>query len=168
MQLIGLLFLVVVVFVIIAVVAGSMKPATTAAKPLYRLRGPLFSPAERSFLGVLTQAVPDELIVMGKVRVADVITTAKGLDSSERQSAFNKISAKHFDYVVCDRSTLEVISVVELNDKSHKRTKRAKRDAFLRDACASAGLQLLEFEAKSNYSVSEVRNRLAGEIGKGE
>lgn len=169
MQLIGLLVLVLVAFVIIAVVSVLMKPAAnkkSSSKSLYRLKDPLFSPAERSFLGVLMQAVSDEMIVMGKIRVADIITTVKGLDNSERQTALNKITAKHFDYVICDRSTLEVISVVELNDKSHKRKKRAERDAFLREACASAGLRLLEFEAKASYSVTEVRNRLAGGVGK--
>ena len=165
LQLIGLLVLVLVALLLMAVVSVLMKPASS--KSLYRLNGPLFSPAERSFLGVLMQAVPDETIVMGKVRVADVITTVKGLGNSERQSAFNKISAKHFDYVVCDRSTLKVLSVVELNDKSHKAKKRAERDAFLREACASAGLRLLEFEAKASYSVAEVRNRLAEDVGQG-
>ena len=107
------------------------------------------------------QAVPAETVVMGKIRVADIISPVKGLDNSERQTAQNKISSKHFDYVICDRSTFEVISVVELNDKSHKRKKRVDRDVFLREACASAGLRLLEFEAKASYSVGEVRNQLA-------
>ena len=156
-QLIGLIVLVLVVLVMFAV----LKKPAASSKSLYRLNGPLFSPAERSFLGVLMQAVPDETIVMGKVRVADVITPIKGLDRSKWQIAFNKISAKHFDFVVCDRSTLKVISVVELNDKSHKQKKRADRDAFLREACASAGLRLLEFEAKARYSVVEVRNQFA-------
>ncbi len=165
MQLIGLLVLVLVALLLMAVVAVLMKPAASS-QSLYRLNGPLFSPAERSFLGVLMQAVPDEAIVMGKVRVADVLTPVKGLERSKWQTAFNKISAKHFDYVVCDRSTLKVLSVVELNDKSHKAKKRIERDAFLREACSSAGLRLLEFEAKASYSVAEVRNQLAAEVGK--
>jgi hypothetical protein len=150
--------------VIILVALGKLEIPTPSSSAGYRLKGPLFSPAERSFLGVLIQAVPDENLVLGKVRVADVITPEKGLSRPKWQSAFNRISAKHFDYVVCDRATLRVLSVVELNDKSHKGKKRADRDAFLREACSTAGLRLLEFDAKPSYSVVEVRRQLADEV----
>lgn len=150
----------VVILLALLLLAILNKPAPTSAVG-YRLNGPLFSPAERSFIGVLSQTVPDETIVMGKVRVADVITPEKGTTRSKWQSAFNKISAKHFDYVVCDRLTFKVISVIELNDKSHKKKKRTDRDVFLREACASAGLRLFEFEAKASYSVVDVRKKLS-------
>lgn len=155
LKLIGLLAL--ILFAAIAI----LKKPVRGSKISYRISGPLFSPAERSFLGVLMQAIPTNNLVMGKVRVADIITPEKGLTRSDWQSAFNKISSKHFDYVICDRSTLKVISVIELNDKSHKKKKRADRDVFLREACISAGLRFLEFEAKANYSVNEVSQMLA-------
>ena len=159
--------LVILLFVLIAVVIlvalGKLNISAPSSSPGYRLNGPLFTPAERSFFGVLIQAVPEDNLVLGKVRVADVITPEKGLPRPKWQSAFNRISSKHFDYVVCDRATLRVLSVVELNDKSHKGKKRADRDAFLRTACSSAGLRLFEFDAKSSYSVLEVRKQLACE-----
>lgn len=160
--------LLVIVLVILAAVVvlfalGKLKVPTPSSDTGYRLNGPLFSPAERSFLGVLIQAVPEENMVLGKVRVADVISPKKGLSRPKWQSAFNRISAKHFDYVVCDRDTLRVVSAIELNDKSHKGKRRADRDAFLRGACASAGLRLFEFDAKPSYSVVEVRRQLASE-----
>ena len=160
--------LAIIIIVLIAVVVlgtlGKLKIPAPSASVGYRLNNPLFSPAERSFFGVLEQAVPDDNLVLGKVRVADVITPEKGLARPKWQSAFNRISAKHFDYVVCDRATLRVVSAVELNDKSHKGKKRADRDAFLRAACSSAGLRLFEFDAKSSYSVVEVRKQLASEV----
>lgn len=163
MQSIAIIIVILVALLLLAVLA-TLKKSATSSKTGYRLNGTLFSPAERSFLGVLMQAVPEENIVMGKVRVADVITPQKGLDKSKWQTAFNKISAKHFDYVICDRATLKVVSVIELNDKSHKGKKRADRDAFLREACSSAELRLFEFNAKASYSVVDVRKKLTDEI----
>jgi hypothetical protein len=58
---------------------------------------PLFTPAERSFFGVLKKAVGDHVEIFAKVRVADVINPQKGLSRSEWQIAFNKIAKKHFD-----------------------------------------------------------------------
>jgi hypothetical protein len=104
------------------------------------------------------------------VRVADVITPSKSPDMSRRQSAFNRISSKHFDYILCDPNTLSVEQVVELHDKSHKTTKRAERDELLRAACESAGLPLREFSAKARYSIDEVSRGLSdqNEVGRVE
>lgn len=51
----------------------------------------LFSPAERSFLGVLEQAAAGDYRVMGKVRVADVIHVQPMADRRLWQRAFNRI-----------------------------------------------------------------------------
>jgi len=129
----------------------------------FRQRDTLFTAAERSFLGVLDQAAEGRYRVFGKVRVADVLTTVKGLDNSARTTAFNQISAKHFDFVLCDPKTLDIKAVIELNDKSHRGQRRANRDELLRSACADAGLQLREVPAQRSYSIKSTR-QLLGEL----
>lgn len=126
----------------------------------YQIRGPLLTKAERSFYGVLQQAVGENYSVFSKVRVADVLAPAKGMPKKEWRSAFNRISAKHFDFVLCDPGSLTVEFVLELNDKSHGRADRSKRDAFIREACSSAGLRLVEINAKASYSTQELRSQL--------
>lgn len=66
----------------------------------------LFTPAERSFLGVLQQAVGNNAAIFAKVRVADIVEPKTGLSRSARQKAFNKISAKRFDFLLCDKEDL--------------------------------------------------------------
>lgn len=126
----------------------------------YRQQDKLFTPAERSFYGVLCQAVKDKAVVMGKVRVADVITTSAGLNASDRQKAFNKISAKHFDFVLCNPEDLSVIAVVELDDSSHGQKKRVARDQFLNAACDAADLKLHRFKASRGYNPTLIREQL--------
>ncbi len=123
----------------------------------YERRATLFTRAERSFLGVLDQAVGSDYRVFGKVRIADVLKVSSDVPKSGWQAAFNKINGKHFDFVLSDPKTLEVRAVIELNDKSHRSQKRAARDQFVRDACEGAGLRLIEVEAKRTYSVAELR-----------
>lgn len=122
----------------------------------YSLRGSLFTPAERSFLGVLESVVGNNNRVYGKVRIADVIKV-KSSSSKSWQSHFNRISAKHFDFVVCDASTMRFICAVELDDKTHGKQKRAARDEFVISVCAKSGLPLLRVQARSGYSVSDVK-----------
>jgi hypothetical protein len=130
----------------------------------YRIRGPLLTKAERSFFGVLGQAVGDTYTVFAKVRVADVLAPEKGTPKKEWRSAFNRISAKHFDFVFCDPGSLSVECVLELNDKSHARSNRAKRDAFVREACDGAGLRLIEVDAKAAYSIQDLRALLMATV----
>ena len=127
----------------------------------YQSRKQLFSPAERSFYGVLLQAVGNTHCVMAKVRVADVVSPHKGLSKSDWRKAFNRISAKHFDYVVCDAATLDVRYVVELNDKSHDKPARVERDRFLQEVCRSAGVPLFTFRVQRSYSLPDVTEVLS-------
>ncbi len=120
----------------------------------------LFSAAERSFYGVLCQATEGKAIVFGKVRVGDVLKTKKGLNASERQKAFNRISAKHFDFVLCKPDDLSVMATVELDDLSHNSKKRMERDEFLEGACEAAQLKLHRFKARNSYNIAEVRGAL--------
>lgn len=128
-------------------------------------RAPLFSPAERSFLGVLDQALGTEYRVFGKVRVADVLAVARGTDAAKRRSAFNRISAKHLDFVVCAPDDLRVLCAIELNDASHKQAVRRDRDDMVAEACRSAELPLVFFTAKRAYSIAEVHEAVRQAIG---
>lgn len=76
------------------------------------------------------------------------------------QQAFNKIGAKHFDYLLCDPADLSFLCAVELDDSSHRHQKRKARDQFLKEACEGAGLPLLQIPASSHYQVEELREQL--------
>ncbi|MGS3149670.1 DUF2726 domain-containing protein [Aeromonas sanarellii] len=126
----------------------------------YDLQETLMSPAERTFFGVLDQAVGDKARVFAKVRVADVLTPETGMGKSKWQQAFNKISAKHVDYLLCYPSDLSFICAIELDDSSHRHQKRKVRDSFLKAAFDSAGLPLLQIPASSHYQVEELREQI--------
>lgn len=143
---------IIVVFTIAA--RGKERPKRII---LFRQRDALFTAAERSFLGVLDQACADRYRVFGKVRIADVVAPAKGLDKSTWTTVFNRIKAKHFDFVLCDPQTLMVKAVIELNDKSHSNSRRIERDELVRRACADAGLALRMVKTRRSYSLESVK-----------
>ncbi len=126
----------------------------------YKIRGALFSEAERSFFGVLSQAITNKETIFGKVRIADILEPSKGLSKSNWQTAFNQISRKHFDYVLCRPDDLSVISVIELDDKSHLAPKQIRRDQLVEMACSSAGLIIHRFKARGSYSIQDIRDRI--------
>jgi len=159
-----ILALIVATLIIFAALKGKQNSGGPVGFP-YQLEETLFSIAERSFLGVLDQAVGPEHRVFGKVRVADIAKVKSGLSNSARQGALNRIAAKHFDFVVCRASDLTVLCAVELNDKSHS-TKRAKaRDQLIENVCKAINLPLLQVAAKAAYSHQDIRNQFHASIG---
>lgn len=149
----------IVAFFALAVLKGKLTPATGAVGFPYRPAGALFSPAERSFLGVLDWAVGTDYRVFGKVRVADVASVRPGLGNSMRQGALNRISQKHFDFVVCGARDLNIVCAVELNDGSHSSQRAQARDQLLVKVCQVIHLPLLQIPAKQSYALQDVRNQ---------
>ena len=126
----------------------------------YQLREGLFTQSEIAFYRELEQAIGEQFIIFGKVRVADIISPKKGLTKGNWRTAFNKISAKHFDFVLCNKNSLRVEAVIELDDKSHRKSNRVNRDKFLNRATQSAGLKIIRFPVKSLYSITELQSEI--------
>ncbi|MEO0533785.1 MAG: DUF2726 domain-containing protein [Cyanobacteria bacterium P01_A01_bin.123] len=162
---IGVVILVVVAAVLVKLSQGnktkSQEHKTKSIDYPYQQLEALFTPAERSFLRVLNRAIGERAKIFGKIRVADIITPQKGLSQSDWQKAFNKISSKHLDFVVCKNHDLSVICAIELDDKSHQQKKRQDRDYFLNKACNSAGLPLIRVAVKPDYTVDDIKRLLA-------
>jgi hypothetical protein len=153
-----------VVLIIVAALKNKQSGGAGSINFPYRLEKALFTAAERSFLGVLDQAVGPEHRVFGKVRVADIAAVKSGLGNSARQGAINRVAYKHFDFVVCRKSDLSIACAVELNDKSHSSHRAKSRDDFLAKVCQAIGLPLLTVAAKQAYSPSEVREQFMAAI----
>lgn len=158
------LLLAVIVIAGIAVFLALAKGKGGSRDYPYQLSKYLLSKAERSFYGVLVQAVGNSGIVFSKVRVADVISPKKGLNRSDWQRAFNAISSKHFDFIVCEPTDCSIKLAVELDDLSHGSSKARKRDDLLNRACQSAGLPLLRIKAAKSYAVAELQRQVAEAI----
>lgn len=132
----------------------SRKQATLGS--IFSKKSYFFTPAERKFYSVLVEAVGDEVIVFGQCRVADLID----VDSKKYFGAFNRIKSKHVDFVLVEKSDFSLLCAIELDDKSHRRFDRVKRDKFLDDLFAQVGLPLFRFKVRSEYSVRDIQEGL--------
>jgi hypothetical protein len=120
----------------------------------------LLTNAELSFYHALNQAVSGHYIVMSKVRVADTLKPARGLNNSTRMKCFNFLAKKHFDFVLCQPNTMQIVKAVELNDRSHQRADRKARDENLKAACNSAGLPLYFVDCAPSYSIMDIKSQI--------
>ena len=163
MKLLGFLIIIGVFIGFLRFVIGSLetqaKPDPGEALP-YEKSNNLFAPAERSFLGVLEQAVGTEYRVYGKIRLCDVIQPEKGLSKSHYYTALNKVNKKHLDFVICRKTDYEILGVIELDDSSHEQEDSKNRDIFVDMALKVSGIPILHFSAKRSYPVQAIRTSL--------
>jgi len=159
------LIVAVVVLVLLVIAAslvrliGRQQTAQTVAGA-YEAVPALLTPAERSFFGVLQQAVASDYQIFAKVRLADIVRPVRSPSRSGWQSAFNRIAGKHVDFVLCDSLRLGVLAVIELDDRSHERFERGVRDGFVDSALADARIPVLRVSARQSYSPTQIREQV--------
>jgi very-short-patch-repair endonuclease len=132
--------------------AAEFEGVDVALKP-FSPRKRLLSKSELCFYEALRSAMYDH-VVFAKVRLADLIDANKRHRSW--QANFNRVCAKHIDFVVCDDNSQPVVAI-ELDDKSHARLDHATRDAGKDRLLQAAGLQLIRVPTQAAYDFEAIR-----------
>lgn len=131
-----------VLVVAAAVVAGLSEPSYKAQ--------PIMTPNEQEFFGRLVRALPDSFVFPQVAMSALISPKAKGRKA--HLSAFRRISQKRVDYAVFTRA-LELVCVVELDDRTHDSRKDAERDRMLK----SAGISTVRWHSKRKPLEADIR-----------
>ncbi|MDG2380321.1 MAG: DUF2726 domain-containing protein [Pirellulaceae bacterium] len=124
----------------------------------YEPRESLLTRNEQKFYFALREVVQEEYPIFAMVRIADLLRVKQG--EPKRQSWQNRINAKHIDFVLCDAGSLEPVLAIEVDDRSHQRADRRKRDEFVNDAFEAADLPLMRIKAQASYPTGDVRAQL--------
>ncbi len=163
--------------------ASRGREAKQAEPVPYRARQ-FLTKTEASFYHTLRQAVGDRAHSVGsavrtdrsssasptgdrytiaiKVRLADVLKC----DAKEHwQRHQNRINSKHLDFVLCEPNTMSILVGIELDDRSHSRSRRQQGDAFLGAAMNAANLPLLRFPAQAHYDANAIAQQIDGVLG---
>ncbi len=63
-----------------------------------------------------------------------------------------RFAQKIIDFVICDRSTLEPVAIVELDDRTHRVHKDVARD----EMSTEAGYRVLRWDSRSKPSPAQI------------
>lgn len=121
----------------------------------YVKKGQLLTEPEKILFKILQHKYGETHHVFCQVRVVDVIQPNTALykeRSREWMALFRQVSQWHFDFVICDKESMEVVRAIELDDKSHKQKDRQRRDMILNKSCVNAKITLERIE--SNFLLS--------------
>ncbi|WP_339935344.1 DUF2726 domain-containing protein [Vreelandella glaciei] len=111
----------------------------------YKRNSFIMTPTEQGVYKILEKAYGDKYYIFCQVRVVDIIqpNTSKYQSwTREYKSLFRQISQWHFDYVMCDKGDFGIFCALELDDSTHERADRVRRDRILNAVCKDAGLNL--------------------------
>lgn len=101
----------------------------------------------------------DRVEIMVKVRVADLIKVDNRLSADRDKKFLYSITNKHVDYVICEKGTMHVICVVELDDYTHEAKDRKAKDEFVMRALGAAGIKTYRIKVRiSTIEKSDLRD----------
>src|SRR6516165_3827149 len=124
----------------------------------------LVTPAEQRFYEALDQAVDGRFMILSKVRVADLLSVTSE-SRSARYRIFRSIASKHVDFVLVEAKNLRPLAAIELDDSTHRRLDRRKRDELLDDLFAKANLPLIRFKTGSTYNPRSIEAQIEEALG---
>jgi very-short-patch-repair endonuclease len=131
-------------------------PGTNLAKLSYEYEAkPLLTEPEKRFFEVLERLSNDRVHIVCKPRLADFIQheTANG--------AFQKISQKHVDFLLCRAGDWMPMLAIEVDDASHRLAEQQKRDGFVNNLYPHIGLPLLRVGVREIDDLENLVKRLS-------
>ena len=88
--------------------------------------------------------------ILAKIRFADLVEVNGEAGKSEYMKYFGKIKAKHIDFILCKKENLYPELLIELNDNSHKKEDRIKRDEFVKKIADKVGYKMIFVNGTQN------------------
>ena len=94
-----------------------------------------------------------DLIILPQVQLQSIFKTFDKKDIAN----FNKIKAKSIDFAIVDNKYNYKL-FIELDDYTHNRKDRIKRDIFVNNLFNTYNLKLKRIKVKNNYNLEELEN----------
>jgi len=152
-ELIFLIIISIAVFLILAAIKGKSKSSGDEAWPFYAKK-PLSQPEQILYFRLI-QALPDH-IVLAQVQLSRFLGVKKG---NNYQAWLNRINRMSADFVICSKDA-SIVSVIELDDASHRKENRQQADTKKNKALSSAGIKLVRWEAKTLPDIAKIQDEL--------
>jgi len=130
----------------------------------YRLGKSILTGPELIFYRVLRKHLNQDYILGTKIRIADFVNVKRVKKDGKQMStlpAFNRISSKHADFMICAMNG-KPLAWIELDDKSHGTKSAQKADRFKDDVAKKVGIPIYRVKTGTNYNeaVSSIKMAL--------
>lgn len=116
------------------------------------------TPAESEFLLVLEKVIGDRYEIEKQVQLSRIATPKDSNKNFTNYHYFNKIKAKSIDFVLFDKTkNYKPYLCIELDDHSHLRWDRIKRDEFVNGVMKDINLRIIHVPVRRFYNTEKLR-----------
>ena len=147
---------VLVLFILVVVLALAYLSVLSRPTVPQVMAKPLLTAREREALLELERTFP-QFRIYPQVAMGALVQVKKGLSRSAGAAMRNRFDRKIVDFVLEDRSTGEVLALVELDDRTHDAAKDRGRDALTQ----AAGYRTFRLTAGRRIEVQALRAALS-------
>jgi len=123
------------------------------------LKKPLLTANEKEFFGRLIEALPDFYVFPQVAMGAILQPAATKTDKRNYYRIRGTFAQKIVDYVVCDKA-LNIVALIELDDRTHSTKRDAQRDAMT----TQAGYVVLRYDSKKKPSADLIAKMIAEQV----
>ncbi len=155
----------ILILVVIAAFVTSKLSDNGNPYPFTR-KSTIYTQVETGFLGLLEKSVGDEYKIVSRVKLVDVIDFKSGISKKSKRVALTKAKNKQLDYVLLDKTTLNIVAAVDLVNNNNKSGHNAQKDWFVSGALESAGIPHIRMKVKTGYNPRDVRQAILFKLGK--
>lgn len=163
----GLLFYGFIIYLIIKKIKKnkSTKEININYKDIYCKRRYAITLNELKFYKVLMEIAQElDLILFSQVSLYNIVEMKENLPKSIRYKFFNKIASKSIDFVFVDKESCRIKLCIELDDSTHNRPNRIKRDKFINDLFKDLEINLLRYPVYKVYYKETIKNHIIQKI----
>lgn len=128
----------------------------------YRMITSVLTPREKTaYYIIFNYCTKNNLALFSKIRLADFITPQNTSYNRDFYLWFNKISAKHVDFLIVQQGSFRPLLAIEIDDTTHYRADRKERDIFVNNIYFSIGLPVLHlWDLSADKVEAEINNIL--------
>lgn len=143
------------VLVLVAAVAAALLKLSTAQAKAAAVSGiearRICSDNELEFFHRLQRALPGHY-VFPQVAANALLRVSPSVPKKRYYATRNRFAQKHVDFIICERESLSVLAIIELDDKTHRPEKDKVRDSMFE----LAEYRTYRFESKRKPSEDEI------------
>jgi hypothetical protein len=157
---------IVLMMLLIIVAVGAMKLHEPGLAFPFKKKGNLFTPVERTFLGLIEEAVGNEYRILCRVKMSDILAIRQNADKKTSKSAATRAGSKHLDFVLCSKHDMSPVMAIDLVHNSGKDGYKSQRDFFVSGALDAAHVPHVRIKVRSGYKAQDIRDCIQAKLPK--
>ena len=155
---------IVLMMLLIIVAVGAMKLYEPSLAFPFKKKGNLFTPVERTFLGLIEEAVGSDFRILCRVKMSDILAIRQTADKKTSKSAATRAGSKHLDFVLCSKEDMVPVIAIDLVHKSGKEGYKSQRDFFVSGALDAAHIPHVRIKVRSGYKAQDIRECIQAKL----